>query len=139
MVASTRPTRAVAGQVAAATRSAGQARASWVRSGPTTGGSVTVTAACPACSAPWVITVVTGGCDRAAVWPLAPIVPVMCGANGSAPQLVGVKLDVLETGAAGSPYGVASTVEVAARHDVGLRMNGFPPGRPSSVNESFDV
>ena len=60
----------------------------------------------------------------------------MCGANGSAPQSVGVKLLVFVTGVAGSPSGVATTVDVAGSHDVGLRMNGpVPPGgRPCSVN-----
>ena len=99
-------------------------------------GSWTVTAAWPACSAPCAITVRTGGLARRAVRPRAPTVPLMCGSNASAPQPVGVKLLVLATGVAGSPYGVATTVEVAGLHDVGLRMNGpVPPaGRPCNVN-----
>ena len=67
--------------------------------------------------------------------PRAPTVPAMCGSNASAPQSVGVNSLVRDfTGP--SPYGVASTVVTAGRHDVGLRMNGpVPPaGRPCSVN-----
>ena len=136
VAASTVPMRALSGQPRAATCAAGHARESCARSGLMSCGSVTVTADWPACSAPWVMTVRTGGLARRAVSAFAPTVPSMCGSNASAPQSVGVKLLVFVTAVAGVPYGVASTVETAGLHDVGLRMNGpVPPaGRPCSVN-----
>jgi hypothetical protein len=52
-----------------------------------------------------------------------------------------VKLLVLLTVVTGASHGVASTVEVAGLHDVGLRMNGpVPPaGRPWSVKAMRSV
>ena len=73
------------------------------------GGSVTVAEDWPACSAPWAITVLTGGLAWRAVLPRAPTVPVMWGSKASAPQSVGVKELDFVTVVAGSPYGVAST------------------------------
>jgi hypothetical protein len=63
------PTLALAGHARTAALSAGHARPSCVRSGATTGGSVTVADDWPACSAPCVMTVETGGFDWRAVSP----------------------------------------------------------------------
>jgi hypothetical protein len=84
------PTLELTGHARAAALSAGQARLSWDRSGPRIGGSVTVADDWPACSAPWVMIVVTGGLAWRAVKPRAPTAPAMCGSNASAPQSVGV-------------------------------------------------
>ena len=100
-MAVTVPIRALGGQLRARTCAAGQARPSWVRSAATIGGSRTVTADCPACSGPCVMTVRTGGFARRAVSPLRPIAASMCGSKPSAPQLVGVKLLVRDDGRGG--------------------------------------
>jgi hypothetical protein len=136
VAASTVPTLVVSGQPRMSASSGWQVTPSRAKLGAATGGSVTETAFWFASPSRWRTTVRIGGSVALPVLPLAPIEASMRGANGSAPQSVGVKRLDRVTGLAPSVYGVAAIVDVAGPHDVGLRMNApfAPGGLPKSVN-----
>src|SRR4051812_7247871 len=132
------PTRAVAGQAAAASGSG------WQRVEPpvataadTEAGSVTAALNCELSPTACVMVATNGTCELIDVAPGPPISARTFGANGSWSQLVGVKvLDAWDV-VPGSSCELASMMDVAALHEVGLDMNGvLSHGRvPNSVIE----
>jgi hypothetical protein len=118
------PTRELSGHALASACARLHARFTAARFGLSADGSVTSARLRAASSGLKLSVVSTGGKEPRVVAPGAPIAPEAVGWKPSAPQSVGVILNVRWENTLGASHEFARLSDVPSAHEVGIRMNG---------------